>query len=163
MDEGHGDFVTGDGVIGLFWCRIEVSARFADVVADTLRRVAARQMPARQWRSSALRRKVPLYLIEQRPAQTVRFQQVAETAYRGLVGHPLAARSRPVWKHRPRSFSLTSNTCPMTSASCPRGRTADVHHLFSREQASTRPVLQKRLVRHQEAAGSLLGHRDRGR
>ena len=49
MDEGHSDFRSQRryGVIGRFWCRIGVSARFAGLVADTLDLLAAQQMPAR--------------------------------------------------------------------------------------------------------------------
>jgi len=52
------------------------------IVASTIVPVATLQ---------SLGRLVPLYLVEQRPAQILRLQQVAEAAHRGLVGNRLAA------------------------------------------------------------------------
>src|SRR6202011_3581855 len=40
-----------------------------------------------------LGREMPLHLIEQPPAQIVLFEQVAEAAHRGLVGHGSRPRS----------------------------------------------------------------------
>src|SRR5262249_61278973 len=43
----------------------------------------------------SLGHQVPLYLLEQLPAEIVRLEQVAEAAHRGLVGNRLAAEIDP--------------------------------------------------------------------
>ena len=111
------DLHTGDGtgVIGPFWCRIGVSARFAGVVADTLRRLAAQQMPACDEQ------------IGQRAGheQTMRVLPQPAIAHLGKAEHPLDDPDR--------MFN------PPLSRGQALARTLDLVRFFARSISSTTP------------------------
>jgi hypothetical protein len=72
------------------WCISGSRAFLAFLVEDgALMIVASTIVPVATF--SSLGRQVPLHLLEQLPAQIVRFEQVAKAAYRRLVRHRLAA------------------------------------------------------------------------